>query len=658
MLTWLKRRAKGTITNRYINHLFRSNNISSTNMFVPEPPVPLLNDHSLKLTVFNTNGEDYSFEIPNITTVENVKKMAIGHFFGHLEAVRGSLAGNRGGINNSKGNGNSNYRLVVVREARPLLDIHQLLYEKVIDNDVLLLVECREPPPNSHDFSPEDVFPPSKLLISTETAHLPKRHFDRNADPANPSTDSQTEFRRILVTMIEASVRLISADRESDDVFDQILDKLEKRHRPRVDRVSLRQLMEMGFVEAKATKALQLKRGFNEAVEWLLEEANVEDGDFKTGEELGSLLTDASRDSKFMVEDTQADPAKKILRRFLDYRKKWFQPNQQALKAITDMGYREDQVIDALRAANNNEKAAVDILLDKQEIGAEDQGLERDSPIISAIMASPVIQLALPKPKTLLALMMLFESPNNANMWLSDPDTHPVVSQVLRIYHAEKHSLNPSRPRVGAAASKESASKNSSSSEYRPQPSAPIRSNATFDTHLANHSPAVTSISSGSSSGNSSSYPAGNPSFYPGSDYTPNVFSAVSESQSVVNATFGSTSLGSQGSNAYQSSWSSGGIQMFVVQASPSSSPLPAMRAGSMHRSPLGDEPMSQSGSPIRGQSAQADSSSVNGGFYVEASSNMTQRPVLQCMQTPPQTDIADVEMNDTGLDTQDMDIQ
>lgn len=44
------------------------------------------------------------------------------------------------------------------------------------------------------------------------------------------------------------------------------------------------------------------------------------------------------------------------------------------------------------------------------------------------------------------ALMMLFESPNNANMWLSDPDTHPVVSQVLRIYHAEKHCLSHNRP--------------------------------------------------------------------------------------------------------------------------------------------------------------------------------------------------------------------
>lgn len=60
--------------------------------------------------------------------------------------------------------------------------------------------------------------------------------------------------------MIEASVRLISADPDSEDVFNHILEKLERRHKPQVDRNALKQLTDMGFPEAKATKALQIKR--------------------------------------------------------------------------------------------------------------------------------------------------------------------------------------------------------------------------------------------------------------------------------------------------------------------------------------------------------------------------------------------------------------
>lgn len=40
------------------------------------------------------------------------------------------------------------------------------------------------------------------------------------------------------------------------------------------------------------------------------------------------------------------------------------------------------------------------------------------------------------------ALMVLCETPSNINVWLSDPETHPVVSQILRIYHLEKHRLH------------------------------------------------------------------------------------------------------------------------------------------------------------------------------------------------------------------------
>nr|XP_053631397.1 ubiquitin-associated domain-containing protein 1-like [Cherax quadricarinatus] len=240
----------------------------------------------------------------------------------------------------------------------------------------------------------------------------------------------QTEFRRILVTMIEASVRLISADPESDEVFNQILDKLERRHRPRVDRTALRQLTEMGFPEAKATKALQEKRNVMEAMEWLLDQGNMEDGGTDSIIGVNSGSSTESREnmasdlmaSNNVVNDHPQDPAEKVLNTFLQYRKKWFQPNPEALEKIMQMGFKKDDVINALRVSGNKQSVACELLLRDEPVVTDDQGLKRDSPIISAILASPVIQLALPKPKTLSSPI-----PKTTVNFISEPSPNPSI---------------------------------------------------------------------------------------------------------------------------------------------------------------------------------------------------------------------------------------
>ncbi|XP_069974341.1 ubiquitin-associated domain-containing protein 1 isoform X2 [Penaeus vannamei] len=376
--------------------------------------------------------------------------MAIGHFFNPLELEGISVTDDKGDTSKT-GNKSRTYRLVLVREGRPLLDVNSLQLEQLIDNDELLLVDGREAPP-IREPAPEEMTIPTMREIAEATVNLAKRNHNRDPDPMNHSTDFQIEFRRILITMIEASIRLISADPDSEEIFTQILDKLERRHRPRIDKNALRQLTDMGFPEAEATKALHAKRNVMEAMEWLLEQGNrsssapgsdeVDAGSNRMATEQTAAHAAVSSASKDMSED----PANRILNTFLQYHRKWFQPNMQVMEKLMNMGFSEEQVTEALRCSGNKQSSACELLLSNRSTMPDDQGLERDSPIISAILASPVIQLALPKPKTLLALMMLFESPNNANMWLSDPDTHPVVSQVLRIYHAEKHCLSHNRP--------------------------------------------------------------------------------------------------------------------------------------------------------------------------------------------------------------------
>jgi hypothetical protein len=40
-----------------------------------------------------------------------------------------------------------------------------------------------------------------------------------------------------------------------------------------------------------------------------------------------------------------------------------------------------------------------------------------------------------------IAFLSMLESPRSANMWFNDPDAAPVLSQIFKTYHAERHAL-------------------------------------------------------------------------------------------------------------------------------------------------------------------------------------------------------------------------
>jgi hypothetical protein len=39
------------------------------------------------------------------------------------------------------------------------------------------------------------------------------------------------------------------------------------------------------------------------------------------------------------------------------------------------------------------------------------------------------------------AFLSMLESPSSASNWINDPDASPVLSQIFKTYHAEKHAL-------------------------------------------------------------------------------------------------------------------------------------------------------------------------------------------------------------------------
>lgn len=259
--------------------------------------------------------------------------------------------------------------------------------------------------------------------------------------------------------------------------------------------------------------------------------------------------------------------------------------------------------------------------------------------------------------------MMLYESPNNANMWLSDPDTHPVVSQILRIYHAEKHSLNQNRVAAPAASNstESSASNSSSSSEsgiHRRHIGLPSRTSSSTSINSS-----VFSVRSDQPQAQYSSMPSNI--FPPVSVTVRNPGSTGIANDQLLNCTgWVSTNSPSSPTLLHRNIPNSSPLPTSQINASPSSpNPVPIMRLNA-------EEPMSHSGSPVRSSAGARGVSDVPNGVTHEFTMTIVpptiegQPPMIpMSMEQYPQTTLPntgnnDIEMDDSATDSQDMDTQ
>uniref|UniRef100_A0A182J0H2 UBA domain-containing protein n=1 Tax=Anopheles atroparvus TaxID=41427 RepID=A0A182J0H2_ANOAO len=109
--------------------------------------------------------------------------------------------------------------------------------------------------------------------------------------------------------------------------------------------------------------------------------------------------------------------------------------------AISEMGFEEESVREALVATHNNQAAACEWLLGNRTKSVQglNDGLPDESPILRVLMASPQVQISLGNPKMFIALISMLDNSSTMTMWLSDNDTSSVLGHILRTYHEEKH---------------------------------------------------------------------------------------------------------------------------------------------------------------------------------------------------------------------------
>ncbi|XP_059145826.1 ubiquitin-associated domain-containing protein 1-like [Physella acuta] len=406
----------------------------------------------MKVRVTNMNGVDAVVDVGKDWTCEKVKLS-----LDHLLDLPPSLTG----ISNDALKNSSMFKLILLRTGKTLADDSTLAQQGVRENDELLLLKKRlVASVLDADRLRDDKKAPDIATIRKATAHLPKKNHDMPAEEPTSSLDFQSELRRILISLIEASQRILCLNPEAAKIFKQAEDMLNEAptRKSGISEANVKQLTDMGFPENRAKKALLLnQQSVMSAMEWLL--TNESDPDIDSPLPGQEASTEEVVEAKTTPEEVPIAPElnsaeglqgatggaeaprfKNILETIRAFQRREFRPNPRALQNLIEMGFAEKEAIHALRMSRNNQDAACDWLLSEQTDRSDnvDEGLDPNSPVYKAILAHPSVQLGLNSPRCLLAFLQMLENPITASQWLNDPETGPLLMQISRIYHSEK----------------------------------------------------------------------------------------------------------------------------------------------------------------------------------------------------------------------------
>ncbi|XP_003708130.1 kip1 ubiquitination-promoting complex subunit 2 isoform X1 [Megachile rotundata] len=383
-------------------------------------------------------------------TIEKIKIIVIKHFYGNDIAKT-----------------SSQFRLIHSSKFKQLVDTNSVNDEEINEHDELMLMRIR--PVRKENLSEDTLKGPSEEAIMQATNDLPICNPHQHISSAYCSVDFQNEIRKILITLVKASAKILMYSSNIEKFYEILKDKLEAKCKPTIDPNTVKVLMEMGYSHKRVIKALCLRKSnISEALEWLIEHQDDSDNDDdlhflieKDNDKVvaGSSLSNSTRRrslKEMCIELFKAEnPSMKkqenlvnivdlLLESFHFYKKMDFKPNSKAMQSLLEMGFEEKGIINALKITGNNQINACEWLLGERRHSLQDlnEGFDTESPIFKAIMNNSHIQLSLTSPKMLLVYLSILETPVSINMWLSDPEVSPILNQIIKTYHAEKHAIH------------------------------------------------------------------------------------------------------------------------------------------------------------------------------------------------------------------------
>lgn len=381
------------------------------------------------------NGQDFITELKSDMKIDELKIISLSHFSSPAESMKKSLY----------------HRILLVRTGKVLSEERTVFEEEIQNNDELLLLKKRMPAMNfdtkDRTASQKDDSKkvPTEDIINKLTSTLPNPQPAKALEQPAITVDFQTELRKILISLIEAAQKILELNSEASKIFKQAEEMLNEptQIEQEIDAAALKKLCDMGFPQNRAKKALLLNSmSVTSAMEWLIQHESDPDIDeplpgTSTSKEEGAV---GGRDENSFT--TNGHQTTNILQSLREYRRREFKPNHTVLQNLIEMGFDEKDALEALRISRNNQNDACEWLLGEKKTSSQDldEGLDTNGAVYKAIMANPQVQLGLNNPRCLLAFLQMLDSPLATQQWLTDPDTGPLLVQVSRIYHAEKHA--------------------------------------------------------------------------------------------------------------------------------------------------------------------------------------------------------------------------
>uniref|UniRef100_K1R293 Ubiquitin-associated domain-containing protein 1 n=1 Tax=Magallana gigas TaxID=29159 RepID=K1R293_MAGGI len=417
----------------------------------------------LRVRITNMNGQDFITELKSDMKIDELKIISLSHFSSPAESMKKSLY----------------HRILMVRTGKVLSEEKTVFEEEIQNNDELLLLKKRMPAMNFDTKDRTASFKrklisksaimilneeyalilgsfvsqqkddskkvPTEDIINKLTSTLPNPQPAKVLEQPAITVDFQTELRKILISLIEAAQKILELNSEASKIFKQAEEMLNDptQTEQEIDAAALKKLCDMGFPQNRAKKALLLNSmSVTSAMEWLIQHESDPDIDeplpgTSTSKEEGAV--GGREENSFTTNGHQTT---NILQSLREYRRREFKPNHTVLQNLIEMGFDEKDALEALRISRNNQNDACEWLLGEKKTSSQDldEGLDTNGAVYKAIMANPQVQLGLNNPRCLLAFLQMLDSPLATQQWLSDPDTGPLLVQVSRIYHAEKHA--------------------------------------------------------------------------------------------------------------------------------------------------------------------------------------------------------------------------
>nr|XP_012152115.1 PREDICTED: ubiquitin-associated domain-containing protein 1-like isoform X3 [Megachile rotundata] len=194
-------------------------------------------------------------------TIEKIKIIVIKHFYGNDIAKT-----------------SSQFRLIHSSKFKQLVDTNSVNDEEINEHDELMLMRIR--PVRKENLSEDTLKGPSEEAIMQATNDLPICNPHQHISSAYCSVDFQNEIRKILITLVKASAKILMYSSNIEKFYEILKDKLEAKCKPTIDPNTVKVLMEMGYSHKRVIKALCLRKSnISEALEWLIEHQDDSDND-------------------------------------------------------------------------------------------------------------------------------------------------------------------------------------------------------------------------------------------------------------------------------------------------------------------------------------------------------------------------------------------